>query len=202
MSTAFVYILPISPEWFVSAHERRKKTRRQIQVDLLYLGCFPLKISRFHWQVSWKGSPYLPYLLMEYFRTVDISTTEQIIQEVLVLEKMEEMTNELILLDLIDDKSASVGGIWGEFTLERSTINGGLRFALKECPNALVWTITTGYPPAIDSLVIHLTLNRMEKSMHFIEEVEEFLDDHCKHIHTYLSKTPVLKIDNRNRLLG
>ncbi len=133
---------------------------------------------------------------MEFFRTVDILTTEQIIQEVLILEKLEEMTNELVLLDQIDDKSASIGGIWGEFTLERSTINGGLRFALKECPNALVWTITTGYPPAINSLVIHLTLNRIEKSKDFIEEVGEFLDDHSKHIHSYLSESPVPNVNN------
>ncbi len=133
---------------------------------------------------------------MEFFRTVDILTTEQIIQEVFILEKLEEMTNELILLNLIDDKSASIGGIWGEFTLERSTINGGLRFALKECPNALVWTITTGYPPAINSLVIHLTLNRIEKLKDFIEEVEEFLDDHSKRIHNYLSKSPVPNVNN------
>ncbi len=133
---------------------------------------------------------------MEFFRTVDILTTEQIIQEVFILEKLEEMTNELILLNLIDDKSALIGGIWGEFTLERSTINGGLRFALKECPNALVWTITTGYPPAINSLVIHLTLNRIEKLKDFIEEVEEFLDDHSKRIHNYLSKSPVPNVNN------
>jgi len=133
---------------------------------------------------------------MEFFRTVDIHTTEQIIQEVVILEKLEEMTNELVLLNQIDDKSAAIGGIWGEFTLERSTINGGLRFALKECPNALVWTMTAGYPPAINSVVIHLTLNRMEKAKDFIEEVEEFLDDHSKRIHSYLSESPVPKVNN------
>ncbi len=126
---------------------------------------------------------------MEFFRIVDIHTTEQNIQEVLILEKLEEMTNELVLLDLIDDKSASIGGVWGEFNLERSTINGGLRFALKECPNALAWTITTGYPPAINSIVIHLTLNRIEKSKDFIEEVEEFLENHCMRLNTiFLNK--------------
>jgi hypothetical protein len=114
---------------------------------------------------------------MEFFKIVNIRTTEEIIQEVYVLANLEDMTNELVLLNQIDEQSASIGGIWGEFTLERSTINGGLRFALKECPNALTWTITTGYPPAIDSTVIHLTLNRTEKSKDFVEEVEEFLED-------------------------
>jgi hypothetical protein len=125
---------------------------------------------------------------MEFFRTVDVQTTEQTIQEVLTLGRLEEMTNELVLLQEVDDSSAQVGSIWGEFTLERSTINGGLRFALKECPNALTWTITTGYPPAIDSLVIHLTINRTEKSKDFAEEVEEFLEDLCLRLETNFQK--------------
>ncbi len=133
---------------------------------------------------------------MEFFRTVAMHTTEQIIQEVIILEKLEETTNELVLLDQMDDKSDAIGGIWGEFTLERSTINGGLRFALIECPNALVWTITTGYPPSINSVVIHLTLNRIEKSEDFIQEVEEFLDDHSNRIHSYLSESPVPNVNN------
>ncbi|MGB5498029.1 MAG: hypothetical protein WBM77_03800, partial [Maribacter sp.] len=62
-------------------------------------------------------------------------------------------------------------------------------------PNALVWTITTGYPPAINSLVIHLTLNRLEKSKDFIEEVEEFIDDHSNHLRSYLSKIPVSNVN-------
>ncbi len=59
---------------------------------------------------------------MEFFGTVAMHTTEQIIQEVIILEKLEETTNELVLLDQMDDKSDAIGGIWGEFTLERSTI--------------------------------------------------------------------------------
>lgn len=125
---------------------------------------------------------------MEFFRSVTINTSEQIIQEVMILEKLEEITNELVLLDQIDDDSAAIGGIFGEFTLERSTIKGGLRFALKECPNALAWTITTGYPPAPDDIVIHLTMNRYEKAADFMEEVEAFLDDHGKCVQIHLSK--------------
>ena len=128
---------------------------------------------------------------MEFFRTVDVQTTEQIIQDVLTLGKLEEMTDELLLLQEIDGHSAQIGGIWGEVTLERSPINGGLRFALKECPNALAWTITTGYPPAIGALVIHLTINRTEKSKDFVEEVEEFLEDLCSHLETIFQKKSI-----------
>ncbi|MBD0850425.1 hypothetical protein [Maribacter arenosus] len=121
---------------------------------------------------------------MEFFRIVDVETSEDSITETLTLENLEKMSDELILLDQLDDKTAFIGGIWGEFTLERSIIKGGLRFVLKECPNALAWTITTGYPPAVDALVVHLTINRKEKPLEFIEEVEEFLEDHCNKLST------------------
>ena len=55
----------------------------------------------------------------------------------------------------------------------------GIRFSLLECPNALCWTITTGYPPDSESIIIHLTINRQEKNEEFIEEISEFLDDLC-----------------------
>jgi hypothetical protein len=56
-------------------------------------------------------------------------------------------------------------------------IKGGVRFSLLECPNALCWTITTGYPPDRNSIIIHLTINRTKKQEEFIDEINEFLDD-------------------------
>lgn len=53
-----------------------------------------------------------------------------------------------------------IGGMWGEFTLRRDHIMGGARFSMLDCPNALAWTFTTGYPPDRDKLVVHLTINR------------------------------------------
>jgi hypothetical protein len=128
---------------------------------------------------------------MEFFRIVDVEASEESITETLTLENLEKMSDELILLDQLDDKTALIGGIWGEFTLERSIIKGGLRFVLKECPNALAWTITTGYPPAVDALVVHLTINRTEKTIDFIEEVEEFLNDHCNKLSTLFLKKSI-----------
>ena len=125
---------------------------------------------------------------MEFFKIVDVQTSEESITRTLTLENLEIMSDELVLLDQLDDKTALIGGIWGEFTLERSIIKGGLRFVLKECPNALAWTITTGYPPAVDALVVHLTINRTEKPSDFIEEVEEFLEDHSNKLSTLFLK--------------
>jgi len=80
-------------------------------------------------------------------------------------------------LEALNDSKAKIGSLWGEFTLARQDIKGGLRFSLLECPNALTWTITTGYEPAPDAIIVHLTINRMEKDQEFLEEIKEFLDD-------------------------
>ena len=114
---------------------------------------------------------------MEFFRTIDISTDEQKIKNTLVFEGLELMSSELILLEALNDSKAKIGSLWGEFTLARQDIKGGLRFSLLECPNALTWTITTGYEPAPEAIIIHLTINRIEKDQEFLEEINEFLDD-------------------------
>ena len=114
---------------------------------------------------------------MEFFRTIDIRTDEQKIRNTLVFEGLELMSSELILLEALNDSKAKIGSLWGEFTLARQDIKGGLRFSLLECPNALTWTITTGYEPAPEAIIIHLTINRIEKDQEFLEEINEFLDD-------------------------
>jgi len=114
---------------------------------------------------------------MEFFRIIKLNTTEKKIQESLRLANLEDMSNQIFNLDEPGEQEASIGGLWGEFTLSRSKIKGGLRFALLECPNALSFTITAGYPPEPESLVIHLTINRLEQKPEFIEEINEFLDD-------------------------
>ena len=116
---------------------------------------------------------------MEYFRIVKVKTTEQHIQKYATLSNLEDISTLMFNLEEPSEKEANIGGIWGEFTLSRSKIKGGLRFALLECPNALCWTITTGFPPDRESIIIHLTINRQRKKQIFIDEIIEFLDDHC-----------------------
>ena len=104
------------------------------------------------------------------------------IQGFLTLENMDQFTNLLIPLEDVDANSIAIGGIWGEFTLLRNEIDGGVRFQLKECPNALTWTVTTGHPPSPNRVVIHLSINRLQKSQQFVDEIEEFLSDHAEQI--------------------
>lgn len=116
---------------------------------------------------------------MEFFKKIELKIAEPKLCEALTLSSLEKMTQQLFVIGEQDTEEASIGGVWGEFTLTRQLIRGGLRFALKECPNALAWTITTGLPPDMDCIVIHLTLNRKQIPQDFFEEIEEFLEDHC-----------------------
>lgn len=113
---------------------------------------------------------------MEFFRTINIQTTENQLQKSLSFENINNIIESLFVIDYQKD-TANITGIWEEFTLKRDTIKGGIRFALIECPNALTWTITTGFPPVREHIVIHLTINRAEKEQQFIDELTEFLDD-------------------------
>lgn len=116
---------------------------------------------------------------MEYFRIIERKSTEQDLQRQLTLRNLDKISTEIFNLDEPSKGEANIGGVWGEFTLSRSEIKGGIRFSLLECPNALCWTITTGYPPDPESIIIHLTINRLEKDEEFIEEITDFLDDIC-----------------------
>ena len=124
---------------------------------------------------------------MEFFRIIDISTTQEQIIELLVLKNLEGMSSQLFSIAEPQGDQVEIGSLWGEFTLSRDEIKGGLRFSLKECPNALAWTITTGYQPAPEGIVIYLTVNRKELKQEFIEEIEEFLDDLAKGLQHLLS---------------
>ena len=117
---------------------------------------------------------------MEFFRVIEVKSQESEIQKRFDFHNLESMSNELFLLEIINKNEAHIGSLWGEFTLQRTVIKGGLRFALLECPNALVWTITIGYDNDEGYVMIHATINRKEKNQEFIDEIEEFLDDHSE----------------------
>jgi hypothetical protein len=116
---------------------------------------------------------------MEFFRFIKVKTQDKTIQDELTIENLELISNEIFVIGNQNETEANIGGVWGEFTLTRSLIRGGVRFALAECPNALTWTITTAINPNPDGIVVHLTINRQHHNKSFIEEIDEFLDDQC-----------------------
>ena len=113
---------------------------------------------------------------MEFFRIVDVQTTEKTLQEKLKLQNLENFCESVFPLDE-GIKVCSIGGMWGEFSLRRDEIMGGVRFSMLDCPNALAWTLTTGYPPVREKVIIHLTINRERKPEEFVEELKLFLED-------------------------
>ncbi len=114
---------------------------------------------------------------MEFFKIIDVKTEEKEIQTKIKLSTINKFVSDIFVLDEASESSAYIGSKWGEFTLKYDIIKGGIRFYLVECPNALVWTITTGYPPEEDKIVFHLTINRTQKDPEFIDEIKDFVED-------------------------
>jgi len=113
---------------------------------------------------------------MEFFRIIERKTSEQEIQKLISPITIDQFTETTIFLEAKDPDFLG-GTLWGEFLISYDKINGGIRFTLIDCPNALSWTITTGFPPARDKIVLHATINRTQKPNEFIEEIDEFLDE-------------------------
>jgi hypothetical protein len=113
---------------------------------------------------------------MEFFKIVNVISSEMEIKEQLTLQNLEKFCVSVFPLDE-GSEVCKIGGMWGEFMLRLDQIMGGVRYSMLDCPNALAWTITTGYPPARDKVVVHLTINRERKQEEFVEEIRQFLAD-------------------------
>ena len=113
---------------------------------------------------------------MEFFKIINIQTTKDQIQKNITFDNLDDLCASIFVMNF-KNNTANIGGVWGEFSLQKDNINGGLRFSLLECPNALTFTITTAYPPESNQIVLHLTVNRLELKPLFIEEIQEFIDD-------------------------
>ena len=64
---------------------------------------------------------------------------------------------------------------WGRFHIVSAEVMGGVRFWVPDCPNALAWTVTTGYPPRPAKIVLHATINRTEHSPDFLAATQSLL---------------------------
>lgn len=113
---------------------------------------------------------------MEYFRIIDKQISQESIQEKINPKSVGDFTETMMFLEDFDKDFKGVT-LWGEFIISYNKINGGVRFTLVDCPNALSWTITTGYPPERNKIVLHATINRINKPEEFVEEIHEFLDE-------------------------
>ncbi|WP_353572027.1 hypothetical protein [Candidatus Albibeggiatoa sp. nov. BB20] len=112
---------------------------------------------------------------MEFFAIADVETQPEILQA-LAVEKLNQYCAEIdTVLRVEHENSADIYCLWGEFTVHRQVINGGVRFSMPNCPNAFAWTITTSFAPEPEKIVIHGTINRTEHDPDFIESIQAFI---------------------------
>lgn len=124
---------------------------------------------------------------MEFFAIADRKTEESILKEKLSIDSLPLFCTSIETVLENEGDRGSIFCLWGEFRVHRETINGGVRFTLPGCPNSLAWTITTGYPPDPDKVVIHCTISRSEHEPDFIESIETFISDWKEGIEKKLS---------------
>lgn len=65
---------------------------------------------------------------------------------------------------------------WGEATIHRELINGGVRFSCPDSPHAMQWTITVD-TASLGEVLIHLTTNRAGHEAEELQRLEQFVSD-------------------------
>ena len=59
---------------------------------------------------------------MEFFRIIDISTTQEQIIELLTLKNLEGISSQLFSIAEPQENQVEIGSLWGVFTLSRDEI--------------------------------------------------------------------------------
>lgn len=114
---------------------------------------------------------------MEYFAIAEAAADEARLQHELTVASLPRFCDSIdqVLEDHGDH--GEIYCLWGQFEVHREAINGGVRFTLPHCPNALAWTVIAGFPPAPDKVVVHCTIARTEHDPDFLETIEAFVED-------------------------
>ncbi len=113
---------------------------------------------------------------MEFFRYVRGVTNAALLMRELTIDRLPEHCSVVDNVLSSDGDRGEIYCLWGQFQVHRECINGGVRFTLPGCPNALAWTVTRGLPPIPESTLIHCTINRREHEPDFIASIDLFLD--------------------------
>jgi protoporphyrinogen oxidase len=113
---------------------------------------------------------------MEFFEFAAISATQEEIRDNVSVSNLPFFCEEVEAVD----EAEELGRViyfrhWGRFHIRRENVMGGVRFSVPDCPNALAWTVTTGYPPHPQKVVLHATINRTEHDPEFITATQELL---------------------------
>ena len=113
---------------------------------------------------------------MEFFRTVAAATDAEQLQRKLTIEELPRWCRAIDEVLSCQGEEGEIYCLWGQFPVRREMIEGGVRFTLPSCPNALQWTATTGGAPEPDIVQLHLSINCTAHEPDFIESIEHFLD--------------------------
>jgi hypothetical protein len=111
---------------------------------------------------------------MEFFSYADVQCDEQKLQHTLSMDKLDTFCASIEnTIDSTEDRGRYFT-IWGEFEILRIEIKGGYRFVMPKCPNALTWSVTTGFAPYPEKLTIHTSINRNDHEPDFVETLVDF----------------------------
>ena len=113
---------------------------------------------------------------MEFFEFTDVLTTQEEIRNKVSIDTLPFFCEDIEAVD----EPEELGRViyfrhWGRFHLRQENVMGGVRFSVPDCPNALAWTVTTGYPPCPEKIVLHATINRIEHDAEFIAATKALL---------------------------
>jgi len=113
---------------------------------------------------------------MEFFRIIDKKVSQELIKDSIQPKTIGNFTESMLYLENHEENFIGLT-LWGEFIISYDKINGGVRFTLIDCPNALSLTITTRLSEESEKIILHCTINQSNKPDVFVEEIQEFLDE-------------------------
>ncbi len=133
---------------------------------------------------------------MEFFEYADVITSQGSIRDKLSLDNLPFFCEEI---EAVEETSA-LGRViyfrhWGRFHIRCDQVMGGVRFSVPDCPNALAWTVTTGYPPHPEKVVLHATFNRTEHDPEFIAATNALLTALKTGLEQNFDREPVERAD-------
>ncbi|MBI4804790.1 MAG: hypothetical protein HY795_06110 [Desulfovibrio sp.] len=113
---------------------------------------------------------------MEFFEFADVAATPEGIRQMLTLSALPDYCDEIESVDEEEELGRVVYFFqWGRYHIRRDEVMGGVRFWVPDCPNALAWTVTTGYPPHPGKIVLHATINRTFHDQEFIDATKALI---------------------------
>jgi len=113
---------------------------------------------------------------MEFFEYAEVATTQEEIRGKVGIDSLPMFCEDIEAVDVAEELGRVIYfRHWGRFHIRQETVLGGVRFSVPDCPNALAWTVTTGYPPHPEKIVLHATINRTEHSPDFLGATKSLL---------------------------